>query len=185
MIETIFLTLIISKIRGYKLKLILKEWTFYPVIILTLVYIVINVTMFYGYYGFVKYSKILEMIYLSTFLFLIFKYELYNSAIIGSVFVFMGTALNKIAININGGHMPVFPSISYYIRNDNIDLFAKASELHVLGNRLTKVKILTDYIDLGYSILSIGDIFIRYFTFIIILNAIKYINKENSLSVDS
>ena len=38
---------------------------------------------------------------------------------------------------------------------------------------------LTDIFDVGYSVLSIGDIFIRVFVFIIIYNTVKHLNVTN------
>ena len=178
MIETILLAMLISKIKGYKLKPMFKSWVFYPMITFTLFYVFIQITIFLGYYGMVKYSGILEKAYLLTFLFIIFKYELYGSAIIGSVAIFIGTTMNKIAMSANGGKMPVFPSLSYITGYTKPEAFQIVNDIHILGSNTTKFKILTDYIDLGYSVLSIGDVFIRFFTFIIIYNAIRVFNKE-------
>lgn len=178
MIETILLAMLISKIKGYKLKPMFKSWVFYPMLIFTLFYVFLQITIFCGYYGFVKYSALLEKAYLSTFLLIVFKYEVYGSAIIGSFSVFIGTMMNKLAMSANGGKMPVFPSLSYMTGYYKPDVFLKVKDIHILGSETTKLKMLTDYIDLGYSILSIGDIFIRFFTFIIVYNSIKFINKE-------
>lgn len=179
MIETILIALLILKIKGYKIKPMFKSLAFYPVLGFTLLYVFLNITIFCGYYGFIKYAGLLETAYIFTFLFLIFKYELYTSALIGSVSIFIGTTLNKLAISANGGSMPVFPTLSYITGYAKPDSFLKVEDIHTLGNEATKLKVLTDYIDIGYSILSIGDIFIRLFTFIIIYNSIKYINKVN------
>lgn len=178
MIETILLAMLILKIKGYNLKPMFKSWVFYPMLIFTLFYVFLQITIFYGYYGFVKYSALLEKAYFSTFLFIIFKYELYSSAIIGSITVFIGTIMNKLAMSVNGGKMPVFPSLSQITGYYKPDAFLKVKDIHILGSETTKLKILTDYIDLGYSVLSIGDIFIRFFTFIIVYNSIKSLNKE-------
>lgn len=177
MIETVLLVLFVAKKKGYKLNLLFRNWVIYPVLIVTFFYFVINITIFLGFYGFVKYTKLLETLYVLTFLPLILKYELYKSALIGSVCIFIGTALNKLAMKGNGGKMPVFPTLSYrtgYVKQDS---FSKVRDIHILGNSETKFKFLTDYLDLGYSILSIGDVFIRLFTFIIIYHSIKHINQ--------
>lgn len=50
--------------------------------------------------------------------------------------------------------------------------------IHIIGNEGTRFKILTDFIDIGYSILSIGDILIHSFTFIVIYFTIKELNKN-------
>lgn len=179
MIETILLAMMILKIKRYKLKPMFKSWVFYPMLIFTLFYAFINITIFCGYYGFVKYSAWLEKAYLSTLLLIVFKYEVYGSAIIGSIGVFIGTIMNKLAMTANGGKMPVFPSFSYITGYAKLDSFEKVKGIHILGNEQTNLKILTDYIDLGYSVLSIGDIFIRFFTFIIVYNSIKVLNEKS------
>ncbi|GAA0727765.1 hypothetical protein GCM10008905_25750 [Clostridium malenominatum] len=74
--------------------------------------------------------------------------------------------------------MPVFPTLSYLTGYATPDAFSKVDDIHVLGNSSTKLKFLTDIIDVGYSILSIGDIFIRVFVFIIIFNTIKHMNRR-------
>jgi hypothetical protein len=84
--------------------------------------------------------------------------------------------LNKFVIRANNGKMPVFPTLSYFTGYAKPDSFIKVNDIHVLGDSSTKFKFLTDIIDVGYSIMSIGDIFIRFFVFIIIFNTIKYID---------
>jgi hypothetical protein len=177
MIETILLAMLICKIKGYKLKPLFKSWAFYPTMIFTIFYVFLQITIFCGDYRFIKHSSLLEKVYIFTFLVLIFTYRLYGSAIIGSISIFIGTALNKLAIASNGGKMPVFPTLSYVTGYAKLESFTKVNDIHILGGEASKLKLLTDYIDFGYSILSIGDIFIRFFTFIIIFNSIKHINK--------
>lgn len=132
--------------------------------------------VFFGNYNFIKYTGILEKVYFCTFFILIIKYKQYVSAIIGSTAIIVGTILNKIAISANNGKMPVFPTLSYLTGYIKQDVFIKVKDIHVIGNASSNLKFLTDFIDLGYSILSIGDVFIRIFTFIIIYNSIKSIN---------
>lgn len=174
--ETVILALIVAKIKGYKLKSLFRTWQIYPVLIFESIYLILQINIFRGNYNFLKYANILETLYLSSYLFLILKYEQYISAIIGSIFIFIGTFFNKIAIGANGGTMPVFPTLSYLTGYATPDAFSKVDDIHVLGNSSTKLKFLTDIIDVGYSILSIGDIFIRLFVFIIIFNTIKHMN---------
>ncbi|AGK98409.1 DUF5317 domain-containing protein [Clostridium pasteurianum] len=177
MLETILIAMLAAKIRGYKLKPFFMSWEVYPVLAFMVIYIFLNMTVFFENYNFIKFAGILEPIYICTFLILIIKYKQYFSAIIGSACIITGTILNKIAISANGGKMPVFPTLSYLTGYVKPDVFIKVKDIHVLGNEASKLKFLTDTIDLGYSILSIGDIFIRLFTFIIIFNTIKSINK--------
>jgi hypothetical protein len=176
--ESILLAFLISKIKRYEIKKIFKIWQIYPVFLCVLIYIGLQLTVFLGDYSFIKYSKIFETIYILSYIFLILKFRLYYSAIIGSIFIFIGSFLNKIVISANNGKMPVFPKLSYITGYINDKSFLNANDVHALGNEATKFKFLSDIIDIGYSVMSIGDICIRLFGVIIIYNSIKYINEE-------
>lgn len=183
MIETLLLAFIIAKVKGFKLKPIFKTWHIYPIIMFNLIYIFFEISTFLGNYKFITYTKIFETLYLSSFIFLILKYKQYYNAIIGAAFVLLGSFFNKVAIWANGGKMPVFPTLSYKTGYTGAGVFNRTNDIHVLGNTATKLKFLTDYIDIGYCIMSIGDIFIRCFAFIIIFSSIKAANKSNNNSI--
>lgn len=178
MIETILLAMLIAKLKGYKLKPLFKSWGVYPVFGFVIIYMILNSMIFFGNYSFIKYAKYLEALYILTFLIPILKYKQYISSIIGSLSIVIGTLLNKIAMGANGGKMPVFPTLSNLTGYYKPGVFGKVMDIHILGSTSTKLKALTDFIDLGYSILSIGDVFIRFFTFIIIYGLIKYLNNQ-------
>jgi hypothetical protein len=55
-------------------------------------------------------------------------------------------------------------------------MFGSADNLHVLGGEATKLKYLTDYLDVGYSILSPGDVLIHLFFCIMLYSLIKAVN---------
>ena len=184
MIETILLALIFAKIKGYKIKILFKSWAIYPVLVFALTYVILEVTLFQGNYRFIKYASTFHYFYLLTFLILIIKYKLNVSAIIGSIFILIGTALNNFVIRANNGKMPVFPTLSYITGYAKMDSFAKVNDIHILGSNITKLKFLTDIFDVGYSVMSIGDIFIRVFAFIIIFSTIKVINERTIILVD-
>ena len=175
--ETILLAFLFAKIKGYKIRPLFKSWTIYPLIIFEIIYLIGQVAIFSGNYKLIGFITSLKPIYLSTYLLLVFKYDIYINSIIGAIFVFLGGVLNDIVIKANDGFMPVYPTLSYltgYAKPESFDL---VKDIHILGNSQTKLKILTDFIDLGYSILSLGDVFIRIFVFIIIYNSIKKISK--------
>ena len=115
-----------------------------------------------------------NQIWYKFIIFLVFKYEIYNIALIGAACVFGGGILNDLAIKANGGFMPVFPSISYITGYVKPESFNVVKDIHVLGSSASKFKILTDYIDLGYSILSVGDVFV----FLVIFYSIKKSNDK-------
>ncbi|MBU3105915.1 DUF5317 family protein [Clostridium gasigenes] len=177
MVETIIIALIVAKIKDYKIKPLFKTWAIYPVIFMELVSLVIQICIFNEYYEVIKYAGILKTIYLCSYLPLIFKYEQYISAIIGSIVMVVGGLLNNLAMHVNKGMMPVFPKLSYVTGYATVESFNKVNDIHILGNSETKLKFLTDIFDIGYSILSLGDVFIRFYVFIIIFKSVKHINK--------
>ena len=176
MIETILLAILFAKLNKYKIKPLFKSWTIYPLIIFEIIYFIGQVSIFLGNYEFIDFMIKLKPFYLCTYLLLVFKYDIYISSIIGVIFVFLGGALNDIVIKVNGGFMPVYPTLSYLTGYAKPEAFDLVKDIHILGNSQTKLKILTDFIDLGYSVLSVGDILIRVFVFIIIYNSIKKIS---------
>jgi len=183
MIEPLLLALIFAKIKGYKLKPLFKDWAMCPLLAFIIMYIILEVMVFQGNYTFIKYASTFHYIYLLTFLVLIIKYKLNVSAIIGSIFILIGSVLNNIVIAANNGKMPVFPTLSYLTGYAKPDSFMKTNDIHILGSQVTKLKFLTDIFDVGYCVMSIGDIFIRVFAFIIIFNTIKVLNKSTIIKV--
>jgi hypothetical protein len=183
MIETIFLALLLAKLRGYKIIPLFKDWPIYPVIAFAMIYILLEIAVFNGNYSVVGFSTAYKILYLSAFLAMIIKYNLYRNAIVGSAFVLVGGVMNDVAIAVNNGKMPVFPTLSYLTGYASADAFSKVNDIHVLGSSAVNYKFLTDIIDLGYSILSVGDLFIRMLPFIIVFYAVKSCNarKEKAL----
>ncbi len=176
MLETILVTFLFAKIKKHKIKPLFKTWTIYPVIIFEVIYLIGQAMIFSGNYEVIQFMQKLKTFYLCAYLFLVFEYDLYINSIIGAAFVILGGILNDIAIKANGGYMPVYPTLSYLTGYVKPDAFHIVNDIHILGDSQTKLKILTDFIDLGYSILSIGDVLIRVFVFIILYNSIKKIS---------
>lgn len=176
MLETIMISLIFCKVKGLKIKPLFKNWAIYPVMFMELIYIIMQVNIYLENYSVINYVGVLKTMYLCSYLPLIFKYNQYISAIIGAGFVIIGGMLNNIAISVNNGYMPVFPTVSYLTGYAKADSFSRVNDIHILGDSTTKLKILTDIIDVGYSVLSIGDVFIRVYVFIIIYNVVKLLN---------
>ena len=179
MAETIIIAFLFAKFKGYKIKPLFKTWAIWPVIIMEIIYLVLQINIYSENYEVIKYVGVFKTIYICSYLPLVFKYEQYISAIIGSISMIIGGVLNDFAISANNGMMPVFPSISYLTGYAKVDSFSKVNDIHVLGNSETKMKFLTDIFDLGYSVLSLGDIFIRFYVFIIIFKVIKHINETS------
>lgn len=181
MIETLLIALLAAKIKKYKLKPLFKSWTIYPLLATGLIYIILELLIFNGIYSTINYTNILKLLlFLSVFI-LVIKYNLYISSAIGSIFILLGSLSNHIAIVSNNGKMPVFISLSKLTGYAKPDVFNKVNDIHTIGTSATKLKILTDIFDVGYSIMSIGDILIRVFIFIIIYKAVESSNKESTL----
>ena len=180
MLETLILTLIYSKYKKYSIKPLFQQKEIYYVLAIELVYLCVQIAIFADVYIFIKYASLLKSVYLCSYLGLIFRHELYKEAILGSGFILLGGLCNDLAIAANGGKMPVFPSLSYLTGYASPEGFEIAQQLvndyHILGNEETKLKLLTDIFDIGYSVLSIGDIFIRIFVMLVIYGAIKKLN---------
>ena len=176
MIETVLISLIFCKFKKLRVKPLFKKWPIYIVILMEMIWLISQINVYFENYDVIKYVGPLKTLYLCSYLPIIFFYKQYISAIIGSIFVIIGGILNDIAINANNGFMPVFPSLSYITGYTKEDSFAKVNDIHILGDSSTKLKFLTDIFDVGYSVFSLGDIFIRVFVFIIIYNTVKEIN---------
>ena len=183
MIEAVIIALIIAKVKGYSLKAFFKSWTIYPILIFEVIYVLFQVNIFMGNYEVVKWAPYFRSIYMYLFLIPIFWYKEYLSATIGSLFIFIGTFLNNLVIGANGGKMPTFPSLAYITGYLKEGTFSKIQDIHTLGNSTVKLKYLSDIFDIGYSILSLGDIFIRVFVVIIIYATVKKTNEEIKLKI--
>jgi len=179
MVETIILALIAAKLRKYKISGLFKDWAVYPVVLCAIVYTILEYMVFHGNFSFLKYTSNFKLIYLLLCVILIAKYKLYLKGLIGAGCVVIGTVLNNIAIAANNGKMPVFPSLTLLTGYIKSDTFIKGNDgLHILGGQAVKLKMLTDIFDVGYSVMSLGDIFIRTFVFIVIYFSVKGINEK-------
>lgn len=178
--ETIIIALIFAKLKKYKIKKLFTLWEFYIILAFELVYIIIQVNLFQENFFLLRYLAIFNVIYLCAYLLLIYRFRIFKSALVGAGFLFLGSVLNQIAMTANGGRMPVFPTLSYltgYVSGNQS--LATLDSIHKLGNQAVNYFFLTDIIDLGYSVISIGDVFIRLFVFIIIYNSVKCLNEDN------
>lgn len=176
MIFQVLMAVIIGKIKRYRIWTTLTKISFYPFYIVELIYIFFQINIFLGNYYFVSYASVLKTASLYSLLIPIFVYKLYFPALAGSGFLVFGTVLNEIVKHVNGGKMPVYPSISR-ITGYFTDSMLEKSAIHTLGNSETHLKFLSDYIDVGYSVLSIGDLFIHFFVFIIFFYGMKTVTR--------
>ncbi len=178
MIVEILFVCLFARLKHYKVRYLFRSWTFYPVLIVQLMLVVFQFSVFLDTYFFIRFVPMSEPAVIFSFLLGIFRYRLYKPAMLGSASIIFGTGLNKFVIAQNGGHMPVFPSLSYLTGYLTPEMFGSIDSLHVLGGADTKFKLLTDYIDYGYSILSPGDVFIHLFACIMLYSMIAAVSKE-------
>ncbi|OJU12588.1 MAG: hypothetical protein BGN88_10580 [Clostridiales bacterium 43-6] len=194
---TILFAILFAKFKGYKVSLLFKSWTIYPILVAEIILLFFQISVLFGTYYFVQFAQINKIFHLMLFLIPFFCFKLYKEGLIGSISILIGTSMNKFVMFQNDGKMPVFPSLSFLTGNakhnaieiaDNVNkdwgifnfllnLFP-SKNIHTLGNINTKWKFFSDYIDFGYTILSIGDLFVHFFGFLIIYGSIRFLNKE-------
>jgi len=107
----------------------------------------------------------------------LFRYEKYKPFMFACGSLLSGFGLNAIVMYFNNGKMPIFPSVSYstgYAKYDMIINASQFGDFHVIGDHTTRLIFFSDFIDLGTSILSVGDILCRVFAFVIVYYSIKY-----------
>jgi len=182
LIETVILAFIVAKCKKYKLLPIFRQWCIYPIMICVSIYIYLEFIIWHEDYSLIKYSVYFKAVYLGFFIILSLKNNQIRTLVYGLPLVWLGYGLNIIAINANGGKMPVFPSLTIftgYIKPNTFINTTTYGDFHVMGGYYTKMIPLCDIWDIGgFCIVSIGDILIRLFVFLVIYNSIKYINKR-------
>lgn len=187
MIETVILALfIVPLICRYKIKPIFTDWAIYPVLFFALIYTYLEYCTFIGDYRLVKYQLVYKILYLSALLVLFLKHNFNDSnwsvlleGFGGAGLVYTGSKLNDIVMALNNGKMPVFARLSLITRYVKPGMFEKIpNDFHVIGGVSTKLWILSDWIDLGYTIMSPGDVLVRACVFIILFSAVRRMNKR-------
>lgn len=178
MILFLLFALIMAKIKGYKLKPLLTAYALYPYAAAELFYVLLQVGIFVHNYSFIRYTSVINSLYMYTLIIPVMVYKLYKPGIIGSIFMVAGTLLNRLAMSSNGGKMPVYATLSKLTGYYDPSAIQSVDNIHVTGDELVKLKFLTDYIDTGSSILSIGDVLIHSFVFIVVYYSIKEINQS-------
>lgn len=176
MIFAILFALVLAKIKGYKLKPLLKTYSLYPFAFLTVVMIYFQACIIFHDYRWIKYAEYIKSAYLFSLFIPFLVYKLYKPGLVGALFIILGTLLNKFVIWQNGGKMPVYASLSKLTGYYSETAIKTADTIHTIGDSSTKFKFLTDFIDVGYSILSIGDILIHSFVLIILFFVVKEVN---------
>lgn len=172
----IILAILFAKIKGYRIKPMIRDYSLYPLVIAELIYLFLQISVFTGNYRYIEYASVFKTFYLYTLIIPIIVHKLYKTGFYGSIMITTGSLMNQFVMSQNGGKMPVYATLSKLTGYFDESVIGTVDQVHILGNEATKYKILTDYIDVGYSILSIGDVLIHAFIFMVVYNTIK----ENS-----
>ena len=205
MVETLIFSLIFIKTKlyiklgkfqihkeSYLIKPILKRWSIYPVIIMSIFYVYLQCTIMNQNYYFLQYQHIIKNAILGSYMVLgldvLLRYEKYKEYIIACCSLLCGFTLNYIVMHFNQGKMPIFPDISYstgYTQYNVIMNASKFSDFHVLGDHTTRLIFLSDIFDIGGSIWSPGDVLCRLFAFIIVYFSVKEISKIHMNKIEN
>jgi len=178
MLITVLAVLLLAKIKGYQLRPLLSSRAVYPVLCAQLILVFFQLSIFLNTFYFVRFAAVIQTAVILSFLFPAVVYRLYKPAALGTVSVVAGSLLNRFVIARNSGKMPVFPSLSYLTGYVTPESFGAADTLHVLGGEATSFPFLSDFIDVGYSILSPGDLLIHFFTLLMLYYTIKAVNAQ-------
>lgn len=178
MIITFLIAILLAKLKKQRVSVLLKAYALYPVYLSELFSIFLQVNVFLGNFYFSRYLSQIKMIHLGLYIIPIIAYGLYKPALVGSGFVLLGTGLNRLVMYANGGKMPVFPTLSRLTGYYNPAGFEAPGSIHMAGDASTKLVFLADYIDIGYSVLSIGDLIIRIHIILILYFTIRRLNER-------
>ena len=180
----------IFKYKKYTIKQIFRHWSIYPSLLFVIFYLYLEYTMFTQNYYFLPYSHIIKTATLLSYLPLIITYKLFkNPKYINNQFLsvltspvskaglslWIGSSLNRLALYYNNNQMPTYPSISYWTKYVKPDGFIDG--VHIIGDAYSNAIFLCNVWDFGFTVLSLGDIIIRFFPFIILYYSIKKSNK--------
>lgn len=179
MILFVALAMLIGVFKKKRPFVVFKEVSLLPMAMLELIFWLFQFCAWMGDYRFIPYASMLQSLYILSLIWPILKFRLYGRAVIGGGMVMIGTVLNRLVMAANDGHMPVYPTLSrltgYFV---NGAMEASGDAVHVLMTQSTHLKGLGDYIDVGFSIMSPGDVLIHGFITLIILGVIEKVNRK-------
>ncbi len=179
MILFILLACLIAKLNKHRVAPVFRDASLFPFFAVECAYWVFQGFTFSGDYRFLPYSGYLQSAFIVSMLFPILRHKLYARAISGTGMVAAGTILNRLVMNANGGRMPVYPTLTrltgYF---DPGALSGGLDAVHLQMGSDTALNFLGDYIDVGFSIMSPGDLLIHGFTAVIFYGVIKSLNRS-------
>lgn len=179
MILFIALGILLAKIKGNRVSVVFKEISLLPLFILEILFWYFQMCVWMGNYSFIQYASMIQSLYILSLLWPVLKYKLFGYAVAGSGLVAVGSYMNKLVMNANAGRMPVYPSISKYTGYFVNGALEVSGDLrHVIMSDTTKLKYLGDYIDVGFSIMSPGDVLMHIFITLVIFGTINEFNRK-------
>ena len=171
----ILVPLLIAYCKGYRVQRVFLVWDLYPLFATVLCHGVFIAFAWCGNHYFVQYAEWLQRAVILSLLFPILRRRIAGPTYVGVGITLLGTAMNRIVINANGGHMPSAPTLSRMIgfyREGQLEAGA-VDTVHTMFTGACKYPLLADYIDLGVCILSPGDVLIHAFASIIVYYTVK------------
>lgn len=168
--------LFLVKVKKYEYKPLFAMWQTQIVLALQVILFLIQTGVLSGIDPSLPFRRISTFLLMLSYLPLIRKLKLHKAAFLGLFFSIIGSFLNRFVISQNGGFMPVFPILSHYFTIFKRDPSVFNTDIHILGDASVKYKILTDFIDVGYAVLSIGDLMIHGFGGFVLYYALKTLN---------
>ena len=182
MILFILLAIVIAKLRRHRIGVLLREPSLIPVWVIEIVFWLLQICIWRQDYRFIGYAGYLQTASILALLWPILKFRLYPQAIAGALMVGAGSAMNRIVMHANDGRMPVIPSFSGLTRYYQEGALAASQDVrHVLMSEATKLNFLADYIDVGFSVISPGDVLVHLFTTIVIYCVIAKCNQRKEM----
>lgn len=180
MLLFILIPLILARIKKYKVVPAFRKVDLLPLYAVECIYVFAVAAAYFENYSFLRFASLIQMAFILVLLLPIIRRSLYKQALVGAASVLLGTALNRIVLNANGGKMPVLPSLSlhtgYYKPGS---LSQGLDSLHILMTDSTKLNFLGDFIDTGFCVMSIGDVLIHLFVSIIVFYTVKSMQTSN------
>ena len=178
MLPFLLITMLIARLKGYRPSSIFKTFTILPFLFFELLFYVMQYLAALGIQDVVRFAQPLKFCFFASLLLPIFYFKLYKHAILGSALVLTGTLLNKTAMWANNGKMPVHFTLSKLTGFANESMFDAPGSIHILMDQSTKLNILGDFIDLGYCVMSIGDIIMKAYFVIVFYQMIRIMEQR-------
>lgn len=170
MIETVIIVLILFTIWCSK-----KDWSFWLVLSTVIFYMYMQFRIFNNHYELLRYSDIIKYGTIGCYFIMAYKNKIYQSIGVAGIIMTIGLILNWIVIQENGGYMPIYPTWTLESGYTDLNVVGVNGDYHILGTGNPNIKLwwLADIWDIGYCIMSNGDVLIRIGMGILLFFSIK------------